>query len=49
MILTPHISGSGKSIRYPERLWDLFAQNLERLGKGQTLLNELTPADLAGK
>ena len=48
VILTPHISGSGKSLRYPERLWDLFAQNLERLGKGQNLLNELTPADLAG-
>jgi phosphoglycerate dehydrogenase-like enzyme len=49
VILTPHISGSGKSIRFPERLWDLFVRNLQRLGSGQNLLNELTPAELADK
>ncbi|MBL9199649.1 MAG: D-2-hydroxyacid dehydrogenase [Opitutaceae bacterium] len=49
VILTPHISGSSLSPRFRERLWDIFAQNLLRLGRGEPLLNELTPAQLAGE
>ena len=48
VILTPHISGSGESARYPERLWDLFAQNLERFRAGRPLLNRLTADELLG-
>lgn len=48
VILTPHISGSSLSPHFPERLWDLFVQNVKRFMNGETLLNELTPAQLAG-
>lgn len=48
VIFTPHISGSSLSPRFGERLWDIFAQNLVRYERGEPLLNELTPAQLAG-
>lgn len=48
VILTPHISGSGLSPHFLERVWDIFGLNLDRLERGQPLLNELTPVQLAG-
>lgn len=48
VLFTPHISGSSLSPRFKERLWDIFAQNLHRFADGRPLLNELTPAQLAG-
>ena len=48
VILTPHISGSGLSPHFLERVWDIFSLNLDRLERAQPLLNELTPAQLAG-
>ncbi|MBL9215100.1 MAG: D-2-hydroxyacid dehydrogenase [Opitutaceae bacterium] len=48
VLFTPHISGSSLSPRFLERLWDIFAQNLARFTRGEPLLNELTPAQLAG-
>jgi phosphoglycerate dehydrogenase-like enzyme len=48
VILTPHVAGSVLSPYYPERLWDLFVQNVERFLAGQPLLNELTAAELSG-
>lgn len=46
VILTPHISGSSSSPYYLERLWDIFAQNVDRLLAGQPLLNEIAPEQL---
>jgi phosphoglycerate dehydrogenase-like enzyme len=48
VIFTPHISGSSLSPSFKERLWDIFARNVERFAGGEPLLNELTPAELAG-
>ena len=48
VIFTPHISGSSLSPRFKQRLWEIFALNLERFGSGRPLLNELTPRQLAG-
>ncbi len=48
VILTPHISGSSLSPRYPERIWDIFLQNVERFQNGRPLLNELTADQLRG-
>lgn len=48
VIFTPHISGSSLSPRFKERLWDIFVQNVGRFDRGQPLLNELTPGQLAG-
>jgi phosphoglycerate dehydrogenase-like enzyme len=42
VILTPHISGADHSRHFPERMGDLFVQNVERLRQGRPLLNELT-------
>jgi phosphoglycerate dehydrogenase-like enzyme len=42
VLITPHISGADKSSAFPERIADLFAQNLERYLHGQPLLNALT-------
>jgi phosphoglycerate dehydrogenase-like enzyme len=47
VILTPHISGSSSSPYYLERLWDIFAQNVDRLIAGRALLNEISPDQLA--
>ena len=49
VIMTPHISGSSLSPCFLERIWDVFLQNVERYAKGQTLLNELTSAQLLGQ
>jgi phosphoglycerate dehydrogenase-like enzyme len=48
VIFTPHISGSSLSPRFKDRLWDIFRLNVERYVRGEPLLNELTPAQLAG-
>ncbi len=48
VILTPHISGSSLGPRYLPRLWDIFTLNLNRFLRREPLLNELTPAQLAG-
>ena len=49
VIFTPHISGSSLSPNFKRRLWEIFTLNLERYTQGQPLLNELTPAQLAGE
>ena len=49
VIMTPHISGSSGSPFFLARLWDIFVQNVERLQQNRPLLNELTPAQLAGE
>jgi phosphoglycerate dehydrogenase-like enzyme len=48
-ILTPHISGSGDTQTYPQRVWDIFQQNVQRFDSGGALLNELTPSQLNGE
>ena len=48
VILTPHISGSSLSPQFRPRLWEIFSLNVERFARGEPLLNELTPAQLAG-
>jgi phosphoglycerate dehydrogenase-like enzyme len=48
VIFTPHIAGSSLSPRFRQRLWDIFAVNVERFAQGEPLFNELTPAQLAG-
>jgi phosphoglycerate dehydrogenase-like enzyme len=42
VILTPHVSGWDRSPRFPARMAELFARNVERLLAGRPLLNELT-------
>lgn len=49
VIMTPHISGSTLSPRFKERLWDIFSKNLPRFMRGERLLNQLTPGQLAGQ
>lgn len=46
VIMTPHISGSTKSTRFSERIWDLFVRNVTRYEAGEPLLNQLDPAAL---
>lgn len=41
VIMTPHISGSTLGPRFPERVWDLFVQNVERVSRGEVPLNEI--------
>lgn len=48
VIFTPHISGSSLGPRFRPRLWEIFTLNLDRHVRGEPLLNELTPAQLAG-
>ncbi len=48
VVFTPHIAGSTLSPRYRTRLWDVFAANADRFARGEPLLNELTPQQLAG-
>lgn len=48
VILTPHISGSGLSPHFLERVWDIFVENVHRMNNGEPLLNELSPTQLAG-
>jgi phosphoglycerate dehydrogenase-like enzyme len=42
VILTPHISGADKSRNFPERIADLFVQNVGRYLDGRPLLNGVT-------
>lgn len=49
VIFTPHVSGSSLSQNFTLRLWEIFALNLDRLERGQPLLNELSAAQLAGE
>jgi len=48
-IVTPHMAGGGYTPPFAERLWDLLGQNAARFADGRPLLNELTPAELAGQ
>lgn len=48
VIFTPHISGSSLSPNFKQRLWEIFSLNVERLAKGEPLLNELTVPQLNG-
>jgi phosphoglycerate dehydrogenase-like enzyme len=48
VIFTPHISGSSLSPNFKSRLWDIFSINADRFVNGKPLMNELTPAQLAG-
>jgi phosphoglycerate dehydrogenase-like enzyme len=48
VIFTPHISGSSLSPQFRPRLWEIFSLNVERFARGEPLLNELTPVQLAG-
>ena len=48
VILTPHISGSDSSPHYRERLGDILVHNVQFLSIGDTLLNELSTAQLNG-
>jgi phosphoglycerate dehydrogenase-like enzyme len=47
VIMSPHISGSTMSTHFPERVWDLFVQNVQRYQADAPLLNELDPTALA--
>jgi phosphoglycerate dehydrogenase-like enzyme len=42
VILTPHVSGADKSPNFPDRIADLFIQNVNRYLEGRPLLNEIT-------
>lgn len=46
VIMTPHISGSTKSNRFPERIWDLFVQNVKRHLENKPLLNKIPTESL---
>jgi phosphoglycerate dehydrogenase-like enzyme len=48
VIFSPHISGSSLSPHFKTRLWEIFAENLARLERGEMFLNVITPAQLAG-
>jgi phosphoglycerate dehydrogenase-like enzyme len=48
VIFTPHISGSSLSPNFKARLWEIFSLNIDRFVRGEPLLNELTPQQLAG-
>jgi phosphoglycerate dehydrogenase-like enzyme len=45
VILTPHVAGADKSRDFPERIGDLFVQNVARYLDGRPPLNELTPQE----
>jgi phosphoglycerate dehydrogenase-like enzyme len=45
VILTPHVSGADHSKNFPGRIGDLLVQNVERLRKGEPLLNQVTPRE----
>jgi phosphoglycerate dehydrogenase-like enzyme len=48
VLFTPHISGSSLSPNFKQRLWEIFSLNLKRFATGESLLNELTLAQLSG-
>jgi phosphoglycerate dehydrogenase-like enzyme len=45
VVLTPHISGDDRSTAFPERMADLFVQNVQRYLDGRPLLNLVTPEE----
>jgi len=45
VILTPHISGSEKSVNFKPRMVELFYQNLMRYQRGEPLVNLLSAAE----
>jgi phosphoglycerate dehydrogenase-like enzyme len=45
VILTPHVSGADKSPNFPDRIADLFFQNVNRHLEGITLLNEISTTE----
>jgi phosphoglycerate dehydrogenase-like enzyme len=45
VIMTPHISGADRSRDFPDRVADLFLQNVKRFLEGRPLLNEITPRE----
>ena len=49
VIMTPHISGSSGSTCFLDRIWDIWVQNVKRYISGETLLNELSPAQINGQ
>ena len=49
VIMTPHISGSGKTQHFLPRTWEIFAGNLRRYRTGEPLLNELSESQLRGE
>lgn len=48
VIFTPHISGSSLSPKFKQRLWEIVSLNVERFVRGDSLLNELSHAELLG-
>jgi len=46
VIMTPHVSGSTMSNRFPERIWDLFIQNVKRYLANKPLLNKIATESL---
>lgn len=48
VFFTPHIAGSSANPNFTRRLWDIFSINANRFAQDEPLLNELTPAQLAG-
>jgi phosphoglycerate dehydrogenase-like enzyme len=48
VILTPHIAGSSLGQHFKQRVWDIFSINARRFVRSESLLNELTPAQLRG-
>jgi phosphoglycerate dehydrogenase-like enzyme len=47
VFLTPHISGADHTRLFPERIGELFVQNVERYLAGRRLLNVVTAAEWA--
>ncbi len=47
VILTPHVSGADHSPLFPDRIAELFAQNVQRYLAGRRLLNVVTAAEWA--
>jgi phosphoglycerate dehydrogenase-like enzyme len=45
VIMTPHISGADKSPHFPDRIANLFFQNVNRHLEGRPLLNEISPTE----
>jgi len=48
-MLTPHISGSALSPKYPERVTEVFVQNLGRFQAGKPFINRLSDSQLRGE
>lgn len=48
VMMTPHIAGSSESPYFLQRVWDIFATNVEGLLGNGLLINELTEEQLQG-